>query len=122
VSSTSGVTGAGLHQEHLGVMITVIVNNPLPAHIGREQCKAHFEKIAPGFGAAKGLIGKHFIWNETGSAGGVYLWHSLDDAKAFYQGPWLAGILERYSSYPNIEYFETFAITENPGGKVTVPG
>ena len=102
-------------------MITAIVTYPLPPAIGRAECKAHFEKIAGGFGNANGLIRKQFIWNKLGVAGGVYLWRSLTDAKRFYQGPWLAGILERYGTYPHIEYFDTFAITENPGGKVTLP-
>ena len=39
-----------------------------------------------------------------------------EDAKRFYQGPWLKGILERYGTYPEIEYFETVAVTDNPGG------
>ncbi|WP_168212874.1 MULTISPECIES: hypothetical protein [unclassified Bradyrhizobium] len=52
-------------------------------------------------------------------AGGVYQWETIDDAKRFYQGPWLAGILSRYSMYPDIEYYSTVALTENPGGVVT---
>ncbi len=54
-------------------MITAIVTYPLPASIGHEACKVHFETIAPGFAAVPGLIRKQFIWNETGKAGGVYL-------------------------------------------------
>ena len=65
----------------------------------------------------KGLIRKQFMWGENGIAGGVYQWESLADAKAFYQGPWLDGILARYGVYPEIEYFVTFAVTENPGGE-----
>jgi hypothetical protein len=102
-------------------MITAIVRYKLPASIGREACREHFKKIAGSFGEAKGLIRKQFIWNESGTAGGVYQWLTIEDAKRFYQGPWLDGILERYNMYPQIEYFTTFAITENPGGKVTVP-
>ena len=64
------------------------------------------------------MIRKQFIWNENGTAGGVYLWRSIEAAKAFYQGPWLDGILERYGRYPEIEYFQTFAIVDNPGGIV----
>lgn len=102
-------------------MITAIVRYRLPAAIGRDACRAHFEKIAAGFGTAPGLIRKQFIWSETGTAGGVYQWESLDDAKRFYGGPWLDGILARYDTYPDIEYFETVAITDNPGGVVTLP-
>lgn len=102
-------------------MITAIVRYQLPSHIGREACRDHFKKIAVGFGEAKGLVRKQFMWNESGTAGGVYQWETLEDAKRFYQGPWLDGILERYGAYPQIEYFTTFAITDNPGGKVTIP-
>ena len=97
-------------------MITAIVTYPLPATIGRKACKAHYEAIAPGFRSIPGLIRKQFIWAETGVAGGVYLWRDIESARAFYLGPWLAGILERYGGYPHIEYFETFAIAETRDG------
>ncbi len=101
-------------------MITAIVRYQLPASIDRAACRAHFIKISKDFGGAAGLIRKQFIWSETGTAGGVYQWESIEQARAFYQGPWLDGILERYGMYPQIEYFTTFAITDNPGGVVTV--
>jgi hypothetical protein len=102
-------------------MITAVVLYKLPSHIGKEDCRKHFIGIAKGFGEAKGLIRKQFMWNESGMAGGVYQWESLDDAKRFYEGPWLDGILDRYGQYPTIQYFTTFAICDNPGGVVTVP-
>lgn len=102
-------------------MITAIVRYRLPVQIGREECHAHFLKIAPDFGTVPGLIRKQFIWSETGVAGGVYQWESVDAAQAFYTGPWLDGILARYGSHPEIDYFATLAITDNPGGVVTVP-
>jgi hypothetical protein len=101
-------------------MITAIVRYKLPASIDRDACLAHFKKIAPGFKTAKGLVHKQFIWRENGTAGGVYLWKTLEDARAFYTGPWLAGILARYGVYPEIEYFETFAMTDNARGVVDV--
>lgn len=93
-------------------MITAIVKYKLPPTIGREECRAYFHEIAPGFLDAKGFLRKQFIWSETGWAGGVYNWRTIEDAKRFYQGPWLAGILKRYGMYPEIEYFTTFAITD----------
>lgn len=101
-------------------MITAIVRYKLGASIGKEECREHFVKIAKGFGDVKGLLRKQFIWSENGTAGGVYQWESIEDARNFYHGPWLDGILQRYGMYPEIEYFTTFAITENPGGAVTV--
>jgi hypothetical protein len=99
-------------------MITAIVRYKLPAHIDYAACRAHFHKIAPGFRDAKGLISKHFIWSESGWAGGVYQWATLEDAKAFYRGPWLDGIVERYGMRPQIEFYEVFALTDNARGTV----
>lgn len=49
-----------------------------------------FTRSRPGFRAVKGLISKHFIWSESGWAGGVYQWERLEDAQALYGGAWLA--------------------------------
>jgi hypothetical protein len=103
-------------------MITAIVRYKLPPTIDHDACLAHFAKIAPGFRQAKGLISKHFIWSERGVAGGVYQWETLADAKAFYSGPWLKGIVERYGMEPEIEYFTVFAVTNNADGSVRVLG
>lgn len=100
-------------------MITAIVRYKLPASIKRADCLAHFHKIAPNFGGFKGLIRKQFIWSEDGTAGGVYQWATIADAKAFYQGSWLDGIIERYGSYPTVEYFVTFAVYDAQTDKVT---
>ncbi len=51
-------------------MITATVRYKLPSHIDYAACRAHFHKIAPGFRQAKGLTSKHFIWSESGWAGG----------------------------------------------------
>ena len=99
-------------------MITATVRYKLPSHIDRAACREHFHKIAPGFRDAKWLISKHFIWNESGWAGGVYQWERIEDAKAFYHGPWLDGIVQRYGMQPQIEFYEVFAVTDNASGKV----
>ena len=103
-------------------MITAIVRYTLPPSIDRDDCRAHFEKIAPGFREPKGLISKHFICEVDKSAGatagGVYQWETLEDARAFYSGPWLQGIIDRYGMEPSIEFFDVFALTDNPSGTV----
>ncbi|HTZ78128.1 MAG TPA: hypothetical protein VMC10_09475 [Stellaceae bacterium] len=103
-------------------MITATVRYKLPAQIDRAACREHFHRIAPGFREVKGLISKHFICGDSGWAGGVYQWESLADAKAFYSGPWLDGIVERYGMRPEIEFYEVFAVTDNAGGDVTLLG
>src|SRR5438094_3823702 len=99
-------------------MITATVRYKLPPHIDYAACRAHFHKIAPGFREVKGLLSKHFIWSETGWAGGVYQWETLEDARRFYSGPWLDGIVERYGMQPQIEFYEVFALTDNARGTV----
>ena len=99
-------------------MITAIVRYKLPMQIDHSACREHFHKIAPSFRSVKGLISKHFIWNENGWAGGVYQWERMEDAKAFYSGPWLDGIVQRYGMKPQIEFYEVFALTDNARGKV----
>ena len=101
-------------------MITAIVRYRLPVSIDRAACRDHYEKIAPGFQDAKGLISKHFIWSERNVAGGVYQWKTLEDAKAFYSGPWRQGIIDRYGMEPEIEYFTVFARTDNEKGEVLI--
>jgi hypothetical protein len=99
-------------------MITATVRYKLPPHIDYIACREHFHKIAPGFREVKGLISKHFIWSESGWAGGVYQWERIEDAKAFYTGPWLDGIVQRYGMKPLIEFYEVFAVTDNAHEKV----
>ena len=99
-------------------MITATVRYKLPSNIDYEACRAHFHKIAPGFQEVPGLISKHFIWSESGWAGGVYQWETLEDAKRFYGGAWLDGIVERYGMQPQIEFYEVFALTDNARGTV----
>ena len=102
-------------------MITAIVQYKLPPHIGLEDCAAHFRKIAPGFRGVPGLVRKQFIYAEDGWAGGVYLWETRAYAEAFYSGPWLAGIRERYGMDPQIKYFHTACIADNAAEAVLLP-
>ena len=102
-------------------MITAIVLYKLPPHIDLAACAAHYRAIAPGFRAVPGLIRKQFIYAEDGWASGVYLWETQAAAEAFYAGPWLTGIRERYGMDPQIRFFETACVTDNAIGTVLLP-
>jgi hypothetical protein len=102
-------------------VITAIVQYRLPPSIDQAACAAHFRGIAPGFRQVPGLIRKQFIYAEDGWAGGVYLWQNRAAADAFYNGPWLQGIRERYAMDPQIKFFETACITDNSQGAVLLP-
>ena len=62
-----------------------------------------------------------FIYAEDGWAGGVYLWETRAAAEAFYAGPWLDGIRERYGMDPEIKYFHTACVTDNAAEAVLLP-
>ena len=96
-------------------MMTAIVEYTLPPSTGRQECLAHFTKIAPGF------LRKHCLSSEAGVGGGVYLWESREDAERFYTGPWLEGIRRRDGVDPTITYFETLVICDvaEPAIRVT---
>ena len=79
-------------------MITATVRYKLPPHIDYASCRAHFHTIAPGFRQVKGLISKHFIWSESGWAGGVYQWERLEDAKVFALTDNARGTVELFTS------------------------
>ena len=102
-------------------MITAIVQYRLPPHIDLAACAAHFRAIAPGFREVPGLLRKQFIYAEDGWAGGVYLWQTREAAEAFYSGPWLDGIRERYGMDPEIRYFHTAAVTDNTAEALLLP-
>jgi len=102
-------------------MLTAIVQYKLPSHIDHAACAAHFRTIAPDFRTVPGLIRKQFIYAEDGWAGGVYLWETRAAAEAFYTGPWLDGIRQRYGMDPDIKFFETACITDNAMGAVLLP-
>jgi len=99
-------------------MITATVRYKLPPHIDYAGCREQFQKTAPAFREVKGLISKHAIWSDSGWAGGVYQWERVEDAKAFYTGTWLDGIVQRYGVKPQIEFYEVLAVTDNARGKV----
>src|SRR2546423_13201597 len=102
-------------------MITAIVQYRLPPSISLEACAEHFRKIAPGFRTVPGLIRKQFIYAEDGWAGGGYLWQTRADAEAFYSGPRLAGIRERYGMDPVIKHFETPCVTDHAAQTLLMP-
>jgi Putative mono-oxygenase ydhR len=99
-------------------MITAIVFYDLPPHIGFEECRAHFTKIAPDFLKIPGFLHKQFICARDGKiAGGVYMWESQEAAERFYSGEWLAGIRARYGKEPKISYYETVALADKASGR-----
>jgi hypothetical protein len=95
-------------------MVTAVVQFKIPAPMSREQAKEVFLSTAPKYQAASGLIRKYYLLSEDGgTAGGVYLWQSKEDAEHLYTKEWKNFVREKYGAEPAIVYFQTPVVVDN---------
>jgi Putative mono-oxygenase ydhR len=100
-------------------MITAFVQFRVPAPLTRERAKEVFSGTAPNYQKARGLIRKYYLLSEDGgTAGGVYLWKSKEDAEALYTRDWKNFIKEKYGAEPSITYFHSPVIVDNLTGEI----
>lgn len=100
-------------------MITAIVQFTLPQPISLEQARQVFSSTAPKYREIHGLIRKYYILSQDGgTAGGVYLWNSREDAERVYTNEWKQFILDKYGALPSVTYFESPVIVDNAAGKI----
>ncbi len=100
-------------------MITAIVQFILPQPVSREKAREVFSGTAPNYREIKGLIRKYYILSQDGgTAGGVYLWNSLEDAERLYTEEWRQFILDKYGVLPSVTYFESPVIVDNAAGEI----
>ncbi len=100
-------------------MITAIVQFKLPQPVTRDKAQEIFTSTAPKYTAMPGLIRKYYLLSEDGgTAGGVYLWTSRDDAERLYTDEWKRFIVYKYGSEPSVEYFDTPVIVDNLVGTI----
>ena len=100
-------------------MITAIVRFPLPQGTSLEDAKKMYERSAPTYQAAPGLIRKYYLFGH-GGGGGVYLWESREAAEQLYSEGWKKGIADRVGAEPEITYFDTPVIVDNMEGQVSI--
>jgi hypothetical protein len=100
-------------------MITALVQFKLPKPMTRDEAQEIFSSTAPRYRDLQGLIRKYYVLSQDGgTAGGVYLWQSREDAERLYTEDWKKFILEKYGSEPLITYFESPIIVDNVSGKI----
>lgn len=101
-------------------MITAIVRFKLPSSVTREQAAELFKGSAPKYRGLAGLVRKYYLFNEDGSAGGVYLWESREAAERVYTPEWRRMIADRYGAEPDIAYFHSPVIVDNTIDEIQV--
>ena len=100
-------------------MITAFVQFKLPQLISRQKAREIFSSTAPKYREIRGLIRKYYLLaQDGGTAGGVYLWHSLEDAERLYTDEWKQFIFDKYGALPSVTYFETPVIVDNAIGEI----
>jgi hypothetical protein len=100
-------------------MITALVQFKLPQPISREKAREIFSTTAPKYREIQGLIRKYYILSQDGgTAGGVYLWKSQEDAERLYTDEWKAFILDKYGALPSVTFFECPVVVDNITGEV----
>jgi hypothetical protein len=95
-------------------MITAFVQFKLPQPITRDKAREVFLSTAPKYRDTQGLIRKYYVLSQDGgTAGGVYLWTSMEDAERLYTDEWKNVVRERYGAPPSVTYFESPVIVDN---------
>jgi hypothetical protein len=100
-------------------MITALIQFKLPQPVSREKGREIFSGTAPKYRGMKGLIRKYYLLSQDGgTAGGVYLWKSKEDAERVYTEGWKQFIFDKYGALPSVTYFETPVIVDNVAGEI----
>lgn len=100
-------------------MITALVQFKLLQPLSREKAREVFLGSAPKYREIHGLIRKYYILSQDGgTAGGVYLWNSREDAERLYTDEWKQFILDKYGALPSVTYFESPVIVDNASGEI----
>ncbi len=100
-------------------MITAIVQFKLPEPVTHNKAKEVFLSTAPKYQEVQGLIRKYYLLSEDGgTAGGVYLWKSREDAERLYTDEWKQFVVERYGAKPSITYFDSPVVIDNLSNEV----
>lgn len=100
-------------------MIITLVQIDLPQPISREEAREIFSSTAPKYKEIHGLIRKYYILSPNGgTAGGVYLWNSKEDAEHLYTDEWKNFIFGKYGTLPSVTYFDSPVIVDNLTGEI----
>ena len=95
-------------------MITALVQFRLPQPITREKAKDVFLGSAPKYRETPGLLRKYYVLSQDGgTADGVYLWRSREDAERLYTDEWKNVVRERYGAAPTTTFFESPVVVDN---------
>lgn len=104
-------------------MITSITRFQLPPGVPLEAVKNGFREAAPQFKYPPGLLRKYFLISEDAkTAGGVYLWSSMEQARTFSENVLRRMIREKFHVDPSIEYYDAPVVVDNVTSEIIADG
>lgn len=119
LSFTRSQTPSPKSQTPSPAMITALVQFKLPQALSIAEARAIFESTAPKYRDVAGLIRKYYVLSQDGgTAGGVYLWRTQDDAERMYSAEWRRFVQDKYGSEPTVTYFATPVLVDNVAGQI----
>lgn len=102
-------------------MITALVQFKLPQSISQKEARDLFSSTTPKYQDLDGLIRKYYLLSQDGgTAGGVYLWNSQEDAERLYTDEWKQFIFDKYGTRPSVTFFATPVIVDNVTGEIVL--
>jgi len=103
-------------------MILELVTFNSPAGWDRARVVEDAKSTVAKWTANQDLVRKHFLLGlgeAEGTGAGVYIWPSIEAAKAAHDETWRAGVRKRTGGDPTIRYFDLFLLIDNAQGVVT---
>ena len=99
-------------------MIIVSVTFKIPKSLEPSALKEKFMETAPIYRDTLGLLRKNYIYDfKNRTAGGIYCFDTLQNAKTWFNAERLDWIADRYSK-PAIRFFENPVIVDNESGDI----
>lgn len=96
-------------------MFISVVEIELPSDVDLDSLKDGFNVTAPRYADIPGLLQKYYCNGaEDQVTGGVFIWDSLEAAKAGHADPdWRQLINDKYGTEPRVTYFEVPVVVDN---------
>lgn len=100
-------------------MYISVVEIDLPPGIDVPALKALFCESGRRYADVDGLLRKYYTLQDDKTTGGVFVWDTLEHAKAGHADPaWHKLIMDRYGSAPRVSYYEVPVVVDNLMGDV----
>lgn len=100
-------------------MYISVVEIDLPAGTDLAGLRNVFADAGRRYLKVQGLLRKYYTLKGDNVTGGVFVWKTLEDAKAGHADPdWHKIIMDRYGTTPRVSYYEVPVVVDNVIGEV----